>query len=82
MIKYWIKQGSTNLPNCDEKLLETKSFLQNKADRSAHNTRKYFIHFFKRIIINTEVINRNWLRFSSTTSKLYYYICKLLRTKK
>jgi len=81
MIKYWIKQGSTNLQNCDEKLLETKSFLQNRVDRSANNTRKCSIHFFKRITKNREVINRNWLCFSPITGKLYCYICKLLGTK-
>lgn len=74
MIKYWIIQRSTNLQNCDEKLLETKSYLQ----ISAHYTRKCSIHFFKRITKNREVINRNWLCFSPTTGKLYCYICKLL----
>lgn len=43
MIKYWIIQRSTNLQNCDEKLLETKSYLQ----ISAHYTRKCSIHFFQ-----------------------------------
>ncbi|KAE9541313.1 hypothetical protein AGLY_004558 [Aphis glycines] len=65
MIKYWIKQGSTNLQNSDEKLLE--SFLQNRTDRSTHNTRKCSIHFCKRITKNREIINRNWLCFSPTT---------------
>ncbi|XP_022163131.1 zinc finger MYM-type protein 1-like [Myzus persicae] len=81
MITYWIKQGSKHLQNCDKIVLETKSVQQDRVDRSAHNTRKCSIHFFKRITKNKEVINRNWLCFSPTTGKLYCYICKLLGIK-
>ncbi|KAL4084913.1 hypothetical protein QTP88_027781 [Uroleucon formosanum] len=64
MITFWIKQGSTNLQNCDEKLLETKPVQQDRADRSAHNDlSSYWRIVLKRVVSTIKFIAERGLAF-------------------
>lgn len=71
MITFWLKQGSKNLQNCNERLIETISVEQDRADRSVHNIRKCSLHYFKRVTKNGEIINSYYLCFSLTIGKVY-----------
>lgn len=80
MITFWIKKGFQNLQNCNEQLFEKSSVSQKRSERTANETRKCSINFFKRISQNKEIINRFWLCFSPSTGKIYCYVCKVMET--
>lgn len=75
-INFWIKQGSNELQNCDEKYLADFSLPQSRED--GYVDRKCSTKLFHRTLPNNEKVDRFWLCFSPSTGKLYCYVCKLL----
>jgi hypothetical protein len=75
-INYWMRKGSTDLQQCDEKLFSVSSVCQERKDGATF--RKCSKNLFFRILKNKELVNRSWLCFSPLTGKVYCYVCKLM----
>ena len=70
IIKHWFQKGPATLQNFNEEFFR-KSVTQDQSQASSSTVRKCTKNLFIHRNRNQETVNRFWLCFSPTTSKIY-----------
>jgi hypothetical protein len=76
-IDYCTKIGASAFQNCDQDIIDSKSFKQSDRHSEKIFTRKCQTNFFERKTRNGEIIKRSWLCFSPNNGHVYCFVCKL-----
>jgi len=84
---FWIRNGTQQLQNCDDRLFEERSVKQKRIIKTMSSGdkkiyRKCSVNLFDREKKNGELVKRFWLCFSPTTGKLYCSACKLMSSSR
>lgn len=78
----WIRNGTQQLQNCDEKLFQQCSLMPTETTGEKKSHRKCSLNMFERRNRNGEVVKRSWLCFSPLNGKLYCVACRLKSSSK